>query len=57
MKSPNQLSVEAIKEFKEIYSEEFGQTLSDEGAEQIGIDILRLFDLLLTPQQATSEAE
>lgn len=40
------LSSEALREFKEIYQAEFGERLSDTEAEQAGLRLLRLFDLL-----------
>lgn len=49
MKSPHQLSPEALQEFNEIYTEEFGRTLSEEDAQQMAVDVLRLFDTLITP--------
>ena len=46
MKTPQQLSREAIEEFKAIYQEEFGQTLSDEEVQEIALRLLRFFGIL-----------
>lgn len=40
------LSPEALREFKELYETEFGERLSDTEAEQAGLRLLRLFDIL-----------
>lgn len=37
----------SLTEFKEIYFQEFGVTLSDEEANNLGIALLRLFKILL----------
>jgi len=46
MKTPNQLSREAIKEFKVIYQEEFGEALSDDEVQEIAMRLLRFFGIL-----------
>jgi hypothetical protein len=46
MKTPNQLSREAIDEFKAIYQEEFGETLSDDEVQEIAARLLRFFGIL-----------
>ena len=46
MKTPNQLSRDALDEFKSIYEEEFGESLSDEKVEEIAIRLLRFFGVL-----------
>jgi hypothetical protein len=46
MKTPNQLSREAIEEFKAIYQEEFGETLSDDEVQEIAMRLLRFFGIL-----------
>lgn len=46
MKMPQQLSREAIDEFKAIYKEEFGEDLSDEKAQEIGVRLIRFFWIL-----------
>jgi hypothetical protein len=46
MKTPNQLSREAIDEFKAIYQEEFGEVLSDDEVQEIATRLLRFFGIL-----------
>ena len=46
MKTPNQLSREAIDEFKAIYQEEFGEILSDDEVQEIAMRLLRFFGIL-----------
>jgi hypothetical protein len=46
MKTPKQLSREAIEEFKAIYQEEFGETLSDDEVQEIAMRLLRFFGIL-----------
>ena len=46
MKTPNQLSREAIDEFKAIYQDEFGDLLSDEEVQEIATRLLRFFGIL-----------
>jgi hypothetical protein len=46
MKTPKQLSREAIEEFKAIYREEFGETLSDDDVQEIAMRLLRFFGIL-----------
>jgi hypothetical protein len=43
---PRQLSPEAIREFKELYLEEFGETLTDDEAEAIAVRVIRFFRIL-----------
>jgi hypothetical protein len=43
------LSQKAIDEFKAIYREEFGEEISDDIAKQMGLDLLKLLNLLLMP--------
>jgi len=50
MKTPQQLSRQAIDDFKAIYLEEFGQTLSDDEVQEIAFGLLRFFGILLEPQ-------
>ena len=57
MEATHQLSHQAIEEFKAIYQEEFHQTLSDDEAQEIGIRLLRLFDILLQPPPGDSPDE
>jgi hypothetical protein len=44
---PDQLSQEAIDEFKAIYEREFGEMLSDDQAHEKAMGLLNLFYLLL----------
>jgi hypothetical protein len=46
MNTPNQLSREAIEEFKAIYQEEFGEILSDDEVQEIAMRLLRFFGIL-----------
>jgi hypothetical protein len=46
MKTPHQLSREAIDEFKAIYQEEFGEVLSDDEVQEIATRLLRFFGIL-----------
>jgi len=46
MKTPQQLSREAIEEFKAIYQEEFGKHLSDDQVQEIALRLLRFFGIL-----------
>ena len=46
MKAPQQLSREAIEEFKAIYQEEFGEVLSDDEVREIATRLLRFFGIL-----------
>jgi hypothetical protein len=40
------LSPEALREFKEIYLEEFGETLTDDEAEAIAVRVIKFFRIL-----------
>jgi len=46
MKTPQQLSREAIEEFKAIYQEEFGKKLTDDEVQEIAVRLLRFFGVL-----------
>ena len=50
MKTPQQLSRKALDEFKAIYREEFGHSLSDDEAQEIALRLLRFFGILSTTQ-------
>ena len=50
MKTPNQLSREAIDSFKAIYQEEFGVLLSDDEVQEIAMQLLRFFGVLTQKQ-------
>jgi hypothetical protein len=49
MKTPQQLSRQAIDEFKAIYQEEFGKSLSDDEVQEIALRLLRFFGILNQP--------
>jgi hypothetical protein len=49
MNTPQQLSRQAIDEFKAIYRDEFGQDLSDDQVQEIAIRLLRFFGVLRQP--------
>lgn len=49
MKTPQELSRDAIDEFKAIYQEEFGKTLSDDEVKEIAMRLLRFFGILSDP--------
>ena len=46
MKTPQQLSREAIDEFRTIYEEEFGKRLTDDEVQEIALRLLRFFGIL-----------
>jgi len=46
MKTPQQLSREAIEEFKAAYKDEFGEDLSDDEVREIAMRLLRFFGIL-----------
>jgi hypothetical protein len=49
METPQQLSHQAVEDFKVIYRDEFGQDISDDEAQEMALRLLRLFDTLLQP--------
>jgi hypothetical protein len=49
MPTTQQLSRAAIDEFKAIYQEEFGETLSDDEVQEIALRLLRFFGVLNKP--------
>ena len=55
MKTPQQLSRQAIDEFKAIYEEEFGQTLSDDEVHEIAVRLLRFFGILVPRRPGETE--
>jgi hypothetical protein len=57
MKTPQQLSREAIDRFKAIYQEEFGKTLSDEQVQEIATRLLRFFGILAHSDKSGPKAE
>lgn len=46
-KTPQQLSRAAIEEFKDIYEAEFGERLSDEKVQELALNLLRFFGVLV----------
>lgn len=52
MNTPNQLSREAIDEFKAIYADEFGEVLSDAEVQEMAVRLLRFFGVLTEPPAA-----
>ena len=57
MHQPQQLSRKAIDEFKAIYQEEFGQSLSDDQAQEMGRGLLTLLKLLLEPKAVRDRSD
>jgi hypothetical protein len=55
MNTPQQLSREAIDEFKAIYQEEFGRELSDDEVQEIAIRLLCFFGILVRPSPGEIE--
>ena len=49
MNAPQQLSRQAIDEFKAIYQDEFGVILSDDEVQEIALRLLRFFGILASP--------
>jgi hypothetical protein len=49
MKTQQQLSRQAVDDFKAIYKEEFGKSLSDDEVREIAIRLLRFFGILIRP--------
>jgi len=47
VETQQQISPDAIEEFKTIYQDEFGLRLSDEEAKEMALRLLRFFDILL----------
>ena len=56
MQTPQQLSREAIEEFKAIYQEEFGEVLSDDEVQEIAMRLLRFFGILTKDSNASVDA-
>ena len=57
MTTPQQLSRQAIEEFKAIYKEEFGQDLSDGEVQEIALNLLRFFGMLREPLPDRAQPE
>ena len=49
MKTPKQVSREAIDDFKKIYKDEFGVELTDDEVKELATQLLRFFGILHTP--------
>ena len=49
MKTPEQLSREAIDDFKAIYKDEFGKDLSDDEVREMAMRLLHFFGVLTDP--------
>ena len=49
MKTTPQSSRQAIDEFKAVFQEEFGQSLSDAEVQEIALRLLRFFGILVRP--------
>ena len=47
MKAPQRLSQKAIEDFKARFHEEYGEDISDEEAQEMGLRLLNLLKLLL----------
>jgi len=50
MNRPQQLSREAIDEFKAHYKAEFGKVLSDDEVQEMAMQLLRFFGILVGPR-------
>ena len=55
MTPPQQLSRQALDEFKAIYKDEFGRELLDEEVQEIAIRLLRFFGILVQPSPGETE--
>ena len=55
MQTTQQLSREAIDEFKAIYQDEFGRELSDDEVQEIAIRLLQFFGILVRPVPGETE--
>ena len=52
--APRRLSIDATREYQELYQEEFGELLSDDEAQQRGLQLLRFFDILSQPDSTSA---
>jgi hypothetical protein len=50
MNTPQQLSRQAIEEFRTIFQEEFGKRLSDGEIQEIAVRLLQFFGILVEPE-------
>jgi hypothetical protein len=53
MQIPQKLSARAVIELREIYAEEFDETLTEGEAQEMGSRLLRFFDILLKESVST----
>ena len=53
---PQQLSREAIEDFKAIYQEEFDEVLSDDEVQEIAMQLLRFFGILTKRDSGSVDA-
>ena len=44
-----ELSKDAIEEFKDIYYQEFGERISDKEVQEMGVNLLSLFEIIYRP--------
>ena len=51
MKTPQPLNRQATEDFKAIYRKQFGQDLSDGEAQEMGLRLLRLLNILILPER------
>jgi len=56
MKTPQRLSHDAVAEFKMIYQEEFGDNISDDEAQEMGLRLLTLLGILLKRREVADMA-
>jgi len=57
MKKSQQLTREAIDEFKTHYKAEFGKLLSDDEVQEIAVQLLRFFGILVRPQSGEPDTD
>jgi hypothetical protein len=55
MNTPNQLSRQAIEDFRAIYQDEFGNRLSDDEIQEIATRLLRFFGILVEPENPSDQ--
>lgn len=47
--TPEQLSREAIEEFKAVYEDEFGESLTEDEVQEMAVRLVHFFGILLKP--------
>ena len=57
METPQQLSREAIEEFKAVYQGEFSQSLTDDEVQEMAFRLLRFFGILRQPPSGKGPRE